>query len=229
MENQPEFCRVDAFTTFASQLARIDTVDGLLSAVTAIAMHELDQVSIPAMQDAMSRLADRVLRRAQSGQTTAVLANLHEVLFEEEGFSGNIEDYYRPGNSYLPEVLSTKHGLPIVLSLIYYVVGTRCGLAIEGVNAPGHFLVRVRAQEGWMLIDPFYKGEYLAGKEVYERLSRVTGRQIPEDPRYLPKATHRQWVARILANLQNLFASQERRDDLAAMTELQALLGEMLI
>lgn len=229
MEIQPEFCRPEAFALFVSQMPKVDTVDGLLYAVIAISMHELDGVSPAQIDDSLMRISDRVLRRATSRQTSAILANLHEVLFEEERFSGNVEEYYNAGNSYLPQILSTKRGIPILLSLIYYVVGTRCGLMIEGVNSPGHFMVRVRTNEGDMIIDPFYRGEYLSGNEPYKRLQQVTGKTFPPDARYLPAATHRNWLARILANLQSLFASQNRRDDLAAMTELQAQLGEMLI
>lgn len=229
MEFQPEFCRLEAFTHFSQNLPQVETVDGLLGAATAISMHELSGVVPAQVDDSLERLADRVRRRATSRHPTAILANLHEVLFEEEQFSGNLEDYYNPANSYLPQVISSKHGLPIMLSLIYYVVGTRCGLEIEGVNAPSHFMVRVQSPEGPMVIDPFYRGEYLSGDEPFQRLQQITGRKFIADPRYLAKASHRQWLARILANLQNLFASQNRRDDLAAMTELQALLGEMLI
>ena len=70
------------------------------------------------------------------------------VLFEEEGFAGNLERYYNALNSYLPVVLNARRGLPIVLGLIYKAVGESAGLLVEGINAPGHFLVRIETDSG---------------------------------------------------------------------------------
>ena len=68
------------------------------------------------------------------------------MLFEEEGFKGNAEAYYDPRNSYLNNVLDRHLGIPITLSIIYLEVGWRLGLPLEGVNFPGHFLVRYQGE-----------------------------------------------------------------------------------
>ena len=72
----------------------------------------------------------------RSESTQAILANLHEILFTEEGFRGNTSDYYNPRNSFLPAVLESHRGIPLTLSLIYKAVGGRLGLAIRGSTAP---------------------------------------------------------------------------------------------
>ena len=64
----------------------------------------------------------------------AVLAHLHEVLFDEEGFAGNVDDYYNVANSYLPVVLETRRGIPISLTLLYKLVAERLGLPVQGVK-----------------------------------------------------------------------------------------------
>ena len=48
------------------------------------------------------------------------------------------------------------------------------------------------------------------------------------DDTYLSPATHAQWVSRILSNLQTLLATQGRKKDVAAMTELQEALADTL-
>ena len=58
-----------------------------------------------------------------------------------------------------------------------------------------------------------------------------TGDVVRVDTRngqYLAAATHSQWLSRMLVNLQHIFATQERRADLAAMSELQTLLDYSL-
>ena len=97
----------------------------------AIAMHQVENVDIAEFDATLQKYADAVRSRVRGSQPQALLAHLHDVLFEEEKFTGNQEDYYNTANSYLPEVLRTKRGLPITLSLIYKVVAERLGLPEE--------------------------------------------------------------------------------------------------
>ena len=61
-------------------------------------------------------------------------------------------------------------------------------------------------------------------QRAFDRLDRVAGKRLPRTNQMLATATHLQWIDRILGNLRQLFATEGRRDDLAAMTELaQAL------
>ncbi len=226
MNSEPAVCRPEAYRSFASNLPHLETTDGLLRAAVAIAMHGLPGTDPGNVDDVLLAYAARVRSRVRSHNVQAILAHVHHVLFVEEGFTGNRENYYCAGNSYLPTVLHTKRGIPVTLAVIYKVVAERAGLHVEGLNAPGHFLVRVRGQRDWMIVDPFYGGDLLTRDEAFDRIERVTGRRIPHTREYLPKATHAQWISRILANLQNVLAAENRHSDLAAMSELQSLLED---
>ena len=103
--------------------------------------------------------ARRVRERAPSGNRRALLAHLHQVLFEEEGFAGNQQQYYTAENSYLPEVLATRQGIPISLTLVYKAVAELAGLQVVGLNSPGHFLAAVNDGEGEIIVDPFFGGQ----------------------------------------------------------------------
>lgn len=223
---EPLYCRLEAFRLFHDQLAELHTTAGLVRAVTAVSMHALDDVSIEHVETEIQNLAQRVVARCPSGHPAARLAHLHDVLFEEDRFVGNLDNYYLALNSYLPVVLHTHRGLPILLALLYKAVGERCGLQIEGINSPGHFLARVQTDEGWLIVDPFYNGQALSVVEAFRRIEQVAGRKIPRNELYLTPATHVQWLARIIGNLQALFANERRQDDLGAMTELQHILAE---
>ena len=76
-------------------------------------------------------------RRARRG-----IATLNAYLYEELGFSGNRDRYDDPRNSFLNEVLDRRLGIPISLAVVYLEIGRRAGLRLEGINFPGHFLVR---------------------------------------------------------------------------------------
>lgn len=226
--NQPTLCRPEAFFYFKKQLPILESTIGLVRASVAIAMHDRADSATQQVERQLVEMAERISKRVRSRQPQAVLAHLHQVLFEEEGFRGNTEDYYNPLNSYLPAVLELRIGIPITLSLVYKSVAEHLGLRVEGVNAPGHFVLRVMTNEGWMIIDPFFGGGVLTEEEAFERMERVTGRPVPRAGRYLSPASHSQWLSRMLTNLQHIFATRDRRHDLAAMSELQSLLDGSL-
>src|SRR3954468_8349180 len=141
----PLCCSSNGFDLLKRQLPVLNSPDALLQGAVAIAMHQIDDVD-PARGAAQTQgYLDRLRSRVRGRQPQAILAHLHDVLFDEEGFRGNTEDYYASANSYIPAVLETKRGLPITLSLIYKAVAERIGLKAWGVGLPGHFLVAVEA------------------------------------------------------------------------------------
>lgn len=226
MQTIPFSCRTEAYDLFAAQIPDLETTDSLLRAAIAVSMHAFEDVDPTEIDCRLSALAGRIRSRVRGKNVQALLAHLHCVLFEEEGFAGNLRNYYHPLNSFLPAVLESRRGIPITLSLIYKVVAERAGLEVEGVNAPGHFLARVKTETGGMIVDPFYRGGVLTEAEAWQRIKLVTGRNLPESPCFLAPATHEQWILRILANLQHIYTVHQRTDDLAAMNELQGLLWQ---
>ena len=133
---------------------------------------------------------------------------LSEYLFDEMGFQGNLDDYYDPRNSFLNEVLSRRLGIPITLSLVCIEVGKRLDIPLLGVSMPGHFLLRHKEEED-LFIDPFNKGILLSEQECAQRLQEVTQANVPWDSRYLAPVSSRDFVARILRNLKNIYMQRE--------------------
>jgi len=232
----PAYCHPAAFADFSRQVLQIDTTSGLFRAAFAIARHEQPAADVAQAEATIAELAETVRRRVHSENIDARLAHLHDVLFDVVGFTGNVDDYYNPANSYLPDVLRTRRGLPITLTLLYKCVAERVGLIVRGINSPGHFIAAVSSADSmrpnadvstsprWMYVDPFYRGELLNAGDVCRRIAETTG-LVADDPRkWLAVATHRQWLSRMLNNLQAVFAHAGRERDLYAMQELQDLL-----
>jgi regulator of sirC expression with transglutaminase-like and TPR domain len=229
----PAYCRPAAYAAFAEQLPHVETTTGLFRAAFAIAQHDRPTANVAQAEVAVRQLVDTVGRRVHTPNADAKLAHLHDVLFDVIGFRGNVEDYYDPANSYLPDVLRTRRGLPITLVLVYKCVAEGVGLTVNGINSPGHFLAAVECSDAGtsqnhsnslMYVDPFYGGGLLTEEDVYQRIVEATGRAIPPTPEWLSRATGKQWLARMLANLQAVFASTGRERDLLAMQELESLL-----
>jgi regulator of sirC expression with transglutaminase-like and TPR domain len=228
----PAYCHPAGFAAFAAEIPSVETTPSLFRAAFAIARHEKPAADVKQGESTIAELAETVRHRVRSESAQAKLAHLHDVLFDVVGFVGNVEDYYNPANSYLPEVLRTRRGLPITLVLIYKCVAESVGLNVKGINSPGHFLAAVECREPgiaaapvrWMYVDPFYGGELLNHKDVCRRVAETTGVVAEDSSTWLRPATHRQWLSRMLNNLQAVFAHTGRERDLYAMQELQSLL-----
>jgi regulator of sirC expression with transglutaminase-like and TPR domain len=229
----PAYCHATAYAAFARELPHVETTRGLLRAAFAISQHELPDENVERAEATIRLLGETVRQRVRSDAPQARLAHLHDVLFDVVGFAGNVDDYYSPANSYLPKVLASHRGLPITLVLVYKCVAEEIGLTVDGINSPGHFLAAVHCPEAirtstgggrWIYVDPFYGGGLLSEQDVYRRIAEATGRDSPT-ALLLRRATHRQWLARMLNNLQAVFAHTGRERDLYAMQELQELLS----
>jgi regulator of sirC expression with transglutaminase-like and TPR domain len=223
-DDAPRFCRPIAFRLFQKAKGTLETDEGLALAAVALSMHELEDVQPAMIGQMIDGLACTVRERVHGNDPDALLAHLHELLFEELGFTGNTDDYFSPTNSYLPEVLVTKRGLPITLCLIYTLLARRLGLRSWGINAPGHFLAGVQINGKAMIIDPFHGGRMMTDEEAIEQIEQLAGQKVPEGVDALSTASHRQWIGRILRNLEAMFVRANRERDLAAMQELAELL-----
>ena len=223
----PAYCQPSAYQALRDEIASMETPVGLVRAACAIAAHEAGVLETDRTLESLNALVRTVEHRSPSKSQDALIANLHDVLFDVIQLTGNVDDYYNPENSYLPNVVTSRRGLPITLSLVYYYVACELGLEAHGVNSPGHFMVAVETTEGsqptLMFVDPFYGGSLLSLPEAFERIMQATGKFIEPDPRLLAPASHQDWLRRILLNLIAIFARNGRERDLHAMQEMLSL------
>lgn len=125
---------------------------------------------------------------------SARVSLLSDFLSGELGIKGNAERYYCEDNSLLPGIISSRAGIPISLTLLYIMVGSRAAMKIEGINLPGHFIAR----HGEVLFDPFHEGRILSECDV-RRILEKQGLELRDS--HLQPASGRQFLLRMLANL----------------------------
>lgn len=126
-------------------------------------------------------------------------------LFDRLGYAGNTYDYYDPRNSFLTDVIDRRTGIPISLSVLYLEVARRVGVLAQGVNFPGHFLVRVAVEDAWLFIDPFSAGRALTPSDLEALLRKTTTPDAVLEPSVIAAATKRQILARMLVNLAGIY------------------------
>jgi regulator of sirC expression with transglutaminase-like and TPR domain len=129
--------------------------------------------------------------------------------FVELGFRGNVDDYYDPKNSLLPDVLERRLGIPITLSVVWCELARRAGVSARGVAFPGHFLVRLDGGTGEpVIVDPFGGGRLVDDAAATDLLRRTLGEGAELHPALLAEATPRALLVRLLANLKAIWAGR---------------------
>jgi regulator of sirC expression with transglutaminase-like and TPR domain len=147
---------------------------------------------------------------------------MNRLLFEEEGFQGNHDDYYDPRNSFLNEVLDRKLGIPITLAIVYIEVGRRAGLSTYGIGFPGHFLAGLLSDTGRFVIDPFNGGKILSETDCRRMVRGGIGASEPFKQSFLEPAWPKQILVRLLRNLKGVY--WHRSEELKALRVVEWIL-----
>ena len=158
---------------------------------------------------------------------------INHILFQIYGFSGNTADYHSPKNSFLSEVLETKKGNPLSLSLIYSIISQNLDLPIYGVNLPHHFILayldrfslyktnNIFETDVLFYVNPFSKGTVFSKKEIDYFLEQL--KLEPQDDFFKP-ATNVSIIRRALSNLENSYTKLGNEDRVKEIKHLIAQL-----
>jgi regulator of sirC expression with transglutaminase-like and TPR domain len=217
---------LDYFATLVAEDASLP----LLEAAVAVAQHDYPRLDVQATLAEVDTLAARLQRRlAADAAPMQRLRLLNRFFFQELGFSGNVNDYYDPRNSYVHCVLETRRGIPITLALLYVELANQVGLDACGISFPGHFLAKVHMPQGEIVIDPF-TGQSMSRDALdallvpYRRRSARNG--LTEAPlgSFLQPARPREVIARMLRNLKEVFRSSQDAARLLGIAERLVIL-----
>lgn len=111
-----------------------------------------------------------------------------------------------PRAHYLHQVIERGAGVPIACAVIWMALGRRVNIPVEGVNLPGHFIVRVDGK----LIDPIASDEPLDDDDIRSLIARSMGTAPAAlDPSWLRVARTRDVLARMSRNLRGCYSSLE--------------------
>jgi regulator of sirC expression with transglutaminase-like and TPR domain len=181
-------------------------------------LHRLDGLG-----DAAARAVDSTIALSGDTSTLARVNALNAFLFEEIQFSGS-DDYEDPRNSCLNEVLDRRTGIPITMAVVYMEVARRAGIPIDGVNFPGHFLVRCpeinTAAGNDLIIDPFHGGALLSEHKCRVLLQKHVGSKVAFNKALVAPATRTEIVVRMLLNLKLLYVHMRSFPQARDVTEM---------
>lgn len=193
-------------------------------AIAGVEYPALDPAPYVQRLERMGEAAEGRMQRHAGSPRHVIIATLNAYLYEELGFSGNRERYDDPRNSFLNEVLDRRVGIPISLAIVYLEIGRRAGVRLEGVNFPGHFLVRAPGSpsdaDEELIIDPFHAGALLSEIDCRHLLRQHLGDDAAFDRSLLATATRQQIVVRMLVNLKRLYVRMNSFPQARAIADL---------
>jgi regulator of sirC expression with transglutaminase-like and TPR domain len=213
-------------------LVREDESLPLLEAALAIAQDEYPGLDIGETEATVDALARRLKARLPADAPMIhKLRMLNHYFFNDLHFRGNVNDYYDADNSYINKVIERRCGVPITLAVLYMEIGQQVGIPLQGLSFPGQFLVKLRVNDGAVVIDLFGGGKSLSKEDLEDRLEpylkehQLQGSDVL--PVFLEAATPRMVLARILRNLKSIHSHDgDHRRLLWVLNRLVVLLPE---
>lgn len=138
----------------------------LLEAAIACAVHE-DPSRDPVVARELARAGvERLSSRLAQESPEEALA---ETMAGDLRLGGDLFTHEHPDNADILAVAERRKGLPVALGIYYLHVARKCGLKVQGVDFPGHFLLRIETPEGPLALDPYSEGRVVLPSELTRR------------------------------------------------------------
>ncbi|TLX73433.1 hypothetical protein E9993_15060 [Labilibacter sediminis] len=157
---------------------------------------------------------------------------INHILFDLNKFARNSSNFFAPQNSYINDVLDSKKGNPISLSILYSVIAQRLGLPVYGVNLPKNFILcyldeNIVQETGnedvdrvMFYINPVNKGAILGRKEIEYFIKQ---QKLKEQSSYFNPCSNIEIIKRVLFNLIYAYENQGDEEKMLEIKELMKL------
>lgn len=152
----------------------------------------------------------QALLDAGSGDSAATrLAALKHVISDQNGYDGDHDNFSDLQNADLAKVIDRRKGLPITLSIIALEAARSQGWILEGINFPGHFLLRLSHDADHIIADPFERFSVLQAPDLRALLKKIAGPEAELSSSYYETATNRDILVRLQNNIKHRLIEDE--------------------
>jgi len=126
---------------------------------------------------------------------------LRYVMVERFGYQGDEQNYDDLRNADLAQVIERRRGLPVALSILYVHAARALGWLIEGLNFPGHFVIRLHGGRRAAIIDPFGGGVTRSIRDLRQMLKSQSSDKTELKPEHFTALENRQMLLRLQNNI----------------------------
>ena len=192
----------------------IDLAEGAL----ALAALDRPGVALDRYRDHIARLADDV-GYALSGKGVTLSDALNNVVLKSHGYCGDMLTYDDIQNANLMRVIDRKKGLPVALGILYLHAARAHGFAADGINFPGHFMIRIGEDGARLIIDPFNEGIERSVVDLRELLKATAGMEAELAPEHYAAVGNRDILVRLQNNIKARHERAGRPEDALRVVE----------
>jgi regulator of sirC expression with transglutaminase-like and TPR domain len=190
--------------------------NNLVDGSVIIARYQYPDIDLAKITAIVEQIKQDVWLELNPGLTAMETVKVfNHILFEVHGFSGNTGNFHAPQNSFINNVLESKKGNPISLSILYIEIARRLNIPIYGVNLPQHFILAYLDKPGFFpfpsnteeqdvlfYINPFSRGAIFSRKDVDAYLRQLNLAPIMS---FYNPCNAVEIIRRVINNLMNSF------------------------
>ena len=173
----------------------------------------------------LCRHMDEEFRKAKAPDTLALrVAVLRKVIHETHEYGGDEENYDDIQNANFIRVIERRRGLPIAIGILYVILARHMGWQMDGLNFPGHFLVRLEKEGERAILDPFREGKEMNAAELRQLLKSIAGKGAELSHNFYLPVGNRDMLVRLENNLKKrLIETEEYAQAVIVVEVMEAL------
>lgn len=153
------------------------------------------------------------------------LEALRAVIHERYEYGGDRLGYDNLQNANLMRVIDRRKGLPVALGILYLHAARAQGWEIEGLNFPGHFMLRLTLGSERAIVDPFNGGATRSPAELREILRALTGEQAELRPEHSEPVSDREVLLRLQNNIKLRRIKEQRPAEALEVVESMLMIA----
>ena len=184
-----------------------ETID-LAESALLCAAHERPALDLAPARVHLQLIASEMKRAAKLDSLSATDEGLEAccdalryVMADKFGYRGDEETYDDLRNADLAEVIQRRRGLPVALSILYIHAARSQGWRIEGVNFPGHFVIRLYGERQASILDPFSGGLTRTIQDLRQLMKAQSNEKTELKPEHFAALENRQILLRLQNNI----------------------------
>lgn len=131
------------------------------------------------------------------------LAALKHIISDKHEYGGDSDNYDDLQNADLIRVIDRKKGLPIALGIIALHAAHAQGWSMEGLNFPGHFLLRLEHGSQRLIADPFEHFQIMQAPDLRALIKKISGPEAELSSSFYESATSRDVLIRLQNNIKH--------------------------